>query len=301
MTNDPRFVFLHRLARQGGPAPGEDAQLLDTITELHAECQAGTVPRDALTALHSVLPFTPDTLQGFTLLKPNGYAGCYETIERIYRRAHSSDPSHYNWDRFCLASPPARAVRNRKDYFIEVVHRAVGAAAGRRLQLLNVASGPGRDLRELFDSCPDLPVDVVCVEQDPRAIAHATALCADHLGHLEFVQANALTFATDRTFDLIWSAGLFDYLTDAYFAHLLRRLFARLRPGGELVVGNFCRTNPGRPYMEFIEWSLHHRTATELRAFAAEYADRAAIGVHAEPAHVNLFLHLRSHSTSTTT
>ena len=73
----------------------------------------------------------------------------------------------------------------------------------------------------------------------------------------------------------------------------LRRLFERLNPGGELIVGNFCRTNPARPYMEFIEWSLHHRTADELRAFAAEFASEADIAVRAEPAQVNLFLHLR--------
>ena len=293
MTDDPRFVFLQRLAQQGGPAPEEDARLTATIAELYAEFQAGTIPSAALKALHAILPFTRDTIQGFTLLKPNGYAGCFEVIERIYRREHSGDPRHYNWDRFCRMSPPGRAVRNRKDYFIEEVHRAVGAAGGKRIKLLNVASGPGRDLKELFDSCPELPVDVVCVEQDPRAIAHATQVCAEHLAHIEFIRTNALTFATEQTFDLIWSAGLFDYLTDAYFSHLLRRLFERLNPGGELIVGNFCRTNPARPYMEFIEWSLHHRTADELRAFAAEFASEADIAVRAEPAQVNLFLHLR--------
>ena len=299
MTNDPRFVFLAHLARQGGPTPAEDMQLLTPISEIHADYHAGRVSSDSLKELHSLLPFTTDTLQGFTLRKPNGYASCYETIERIYRRSHTSDPAHYNWDRFCLTSPPARAVRNRKDYFIELVHRTVGAARGRRISLLNVASGPGRDLRELFDSCPGLPVDVVCVEQDPRAIAHARQVCAEHLVHLEFVQANAFTFSTEQTFDLIWSAGLFDYLSDTYFAHLLHKLFARLRHGGELVIGNFSRTNPGLPYMEFIEWSVHHRTADELRAFAAGLCDQAAIAVHAEPAQVNLFLHLRKNHATT--
>lgn len=297
--SDPRFSFLARLARQGGPTPAEDLQLLATITEIHADYLSGRVPPESLKKLHGILPFSPDTFQGFVLHKPNGYAGCYQTIERIYRQTHSSHPAHYNWDRFCLASPPARAVRNRKAYFLDLVHRTVGAAPGRRLSLLNVASGPGRDLRELFDSCPGLPVDVVCVEQDPRAIAHARRLCADHLGHLEFVAANALTFSTERTFDIIWSAGLFDYLTDAYFTHLLHKLFAHLRTGGELVIGNFCRTNPGLPYMEFIEWSLHHRTADELRAFAAPLSDQATVGVHAEPAQVNLFLHVRKNLTST--
>jgi extracellular factor (EF) 3-hydroxypalmitic acid methyl ester biosynthesis protein len=293
MTDDPRFIFLQRLADQGGPVPEEDALLSATIAELYADFKAGAIPAPTLKALHAVLPFTRDTIQGFALLKPNGYVGCYEMMERIYGRAHSGDPKHYNWDRYCQTRAPSRAVRNRKDYFIEEVHRAVGAASGKLVKLLNIASGPGRDLKELFDSCPQLRVEVVCVEQDPRAIAHATKVCAEHISHIEFVQANALTFATERTFDLIWSAGLFDYLSDDYFNHLLRKLFERLNPEGELIIGNFCRTNPALPYMEFMEWSLHHRTADELRSLAAEFAPVASIAVRAEPAQVNLFLHLR--------
>ena len=66
-----------------------------------------------------------------------------------------------------------------------------------------MASGPCRDVFELFEACPDLPVRVRCAEQDPRAIAHASALCRRHLDKVTFHQCNALRYATADRFDLV--------------------------------------------------------------------------------------------------
>lgn len=70
---------------------------------------------------------------------------------------------------------------------------------------------------------------------------------------------------------------------DSYF-HLVDK-------GGELVVGNFCTSNPTRDYMEFAKWVLLHRSAATLRQLALEAGmPEPAIRVEAEPEGINLFL-----------
>jgi hypothetical protein len=115
-----------------------------------------------------------------------------------------------------------------------------------------------------------------------------------------FRRENVLRLRLDRHFDLIWSAGLFDYLADQVFVMVLRRFVPFIRPGGELVIGNFSKNNPSRYWMEAVgDWKLHHRTESELRALAhAAGVDDQRLSIGAEPEGVNLFLHIRGHELS---
>ena len=108
-------------------------------------------------------------------------------------------------------------------------------------------------------------------------------------------RANVLRLMPAGSYDLIWSSGLFDYLSDRAFVRLARRMLGALRPGGEMVVGNFAPVPSARSYMELVvDWDLNLRTQGDLLRLAAEIG--AAPGeawVGREPAGVNLFLHLR--------
>lgn len=78
--------------------------------------------------------------------------------------------------------------------------------------------------------------------------------------------------------DGIYALGLFDYLHDGVAANLLQAMWGALRPGGQLLVGNFVPDAPGLGYMEAaMAWRLRYRTAAELGALSAgigEAADR---------------------------
>ncbi len=285
------LTYLNQLVSQGGPRPSEDYELTAVIAQIYEDWQSGRISPQALEQLRTALQFTPETMQGFAYLKPHGYAGDFEIIDRVYRRYHCPDPKRFNWDRYWQRNAAADAVRNRKDYFIRLVLAHVGAAG--KSKVLNVASGPGHDLLDLFEACPNLPVQIHCVEQDSRAIAHASKLCCRHLEQIMFHQANALRFTTSDQYDLVWSAGLFDYLDDRLFVRLAARLGRAVLPGGELVIGNFSDSNPSRAYMELFNWVLHHRSTNDLQqlAFQAGFTeDRVAI--RREPIGVNLFLHV---------
>ena len=68
--------------------------------------------------------------------------------------------------------------------------------------------------------------------------------------------------------DLIYSVGLFDYLTDRRATGLIRRLYDQLRPGGLLIIGNMNETSLSNMWpMEFItDWTLAYRSNAEMLA-----------------------------------
>ncbi|MDQ3272750.1 MAG: class I SAM-dependent methyltransferase, partial [Pseudomonadota bacterium] len=186
-------------------------------------------------------------------------------------------------------------VRNRKGYFKQLLSQYAGKHAGPGpLRVLNVASGPCRDVAEYFEQSHSARVHITCLDQDADAIAHARRLCRPFAASVDFVQGNALKFSSERKYDLIWSAGLFDYFNDEWFVAALKRLARGLTRDGSLVVGNFSPSNPQRAYMEvFCEWELHHRSSEQLLALA-ERAGLHDATIGQEALGINLFIHART-------
>jgi SAM-dependent methyltransferase len=257
----------------------------DTIRNM----QVGIDGYDAIVDLIS----TTNCIQGFGFLKPHGYAGDYEIIDRIYTGWVSDDLSLRKWDEYFHVQPAPRAVRNRKAYFHRVLDRLKLARPIHRVHVLNVGSGPARDVYEYLAQSNKFRFE--CIDLDTRAIEFAKCLCRSYQDRVVFRRENVLRLCLDRQFDLIWSAGLFDYLADQMFLMVLRRLVPIIRPSGELVIGNFSKDNPSRYWMEAVgDWKLHHRTESELRALAhAAGVDDQRLSIGAEPEGVNLFLHIR--------
>ena len=148
---------------------------------------------------------------------------------------------------------------------------------------------------EFLNEYPDTKLSFTCVDLDAKAIEYASKLNQEHLSKIHFIHKNILRFDTKDQFDLIWSAGLFDYFNDKTFVSVIQRMKNWLVKDGEIVIGNFNQThNPSRSYMEIIgEWYLHHRTDKDLETLAMQaFFDSSAIKIGKEPENINLFLHL---------
>ena len=137
-------------------------------------------------------------MQGFVYCKPHGYAGDYEVIERIYNRYISEKPSVRKWDLYCQQHPAVEAVRNRKDYFQHILGNRLMTNGFDQLQVLNMASGPCRDLYEFFTNNATAKITFDCVDQDPNAITYATNLCQAHLDKINFIEARAIKFKSPK-------------------------------------------------------------------------------------------------------
>ena len=293
------IAYVEKMVAQGGPAPDEYASFDRWLALVAADLRAGRMSEGELRALHEAFgrALSLETNQGLSLLKPHGYPGDYEIIDRIYREHTTSDPTLQNWDRYFHTQAAPRAVRNRKTYFVGLLQSLVAEAAGPDpVPVLNVASGPARDVYEFFQlHGHDSHVAFDCVDSDAAAISYARRLCRPYLDRVTFRQANALRFVSEQEYRLVWSAGLFDYFGDDGFKFLLRRLLTMLAPEGELVIGNFSRKNATRDYMEVMgDWNLYHRTEDELHTLATACGVAPEdVRIGREPEGVNLFLHVK--------
>jgi len=267
------------------------------LSEVGYEMHNGTITKFDISELTTGFSkeFLAETLQGHGLRKPYGYPGDFFLLDKIYTNYKTRDPKYRIWDDYFQRQAAPCAVRNRKEYFKRVVSKK--CEANKDLSLLNVVSGSGRELYELYKDLPEgIDFNTTCVEVDDYAMAYSKGLNTDYLTHIDYVHSNIFRFENNKKYDVIWSAGLFDYMNDKAFLLLLKRFRNWLSPGGEIIVGNFNEdNNPSRDYMEIMgDWHLIHRTEEELRAVAKQAGFlNNQISIGREELNVNLFLHIK--------
>ncbi len=234
-----------------------------------------------------------NSMVGFSFLKPHGYAGDYELIDRIYSRWKSEDVKHQNWDDLYHEMEATIAVRNRKEYFLNLITEVESKVDSP--VVLNIGSGPCIDLYQYLVKVPNTKAKFDCLDMDIKAIDYASAVCDNYMDKIKFIHLNVFRYKSDIKYNLIWSAGLFDYFSDKLFVRLAIRMYKILETGGELVIGNFSTENPSRGLMEVIlQWYLHHRSEKELIELGLlAGVPREKISVKSEQTGVNLFLHLK--------
>jgi extracellular factor (EF) 3-hydroxypalmitic acid methyl ester biosynthesis protein len=296
LTKKALFKGLQQLVNKGTLERSEFPILKFYEDEIGRMIQSGELTEEDILRLRN--SFTEDYLQnsihGRFLRKPLGYAGDFLMIDSIYQQKISSNTTYASWDKYMYSSSASVAVRNRKSYFKRQVQQKLTEKGS--LKLLNIASGPGRDLLEVYqEKNQNNYLSTLCVDMDANAIKYAKNLLQEFTSDVQFIHKNIYKFQTKEKFELVWSAGLFDYFNDRVFVAVLNKLRAFCKPGAEIIIGNFNQNNnPNRTFMEvFFDWHLHHRTEEELEklAISAGFGD-CNIRIGMEPENVNLFLHI---------
>jgi extracellular factor (EF) 3-hydroxypalmitic acid methyl ester biosynthesis protein len=238
--------------------------------------------------------------------KPLGYAGDYEVMNMLYRGcAEGSSVFAKALSRYWGQEAAARANINGVEYLVGRMRAALESPRDERVRVVSIGCGPAREIFVLLQRWPELGprLDITLVDQEERAVRYCertlAPLAAATGARIRSIQAGIRPLVLSRGLgtalgecDLIYSAGLFDYLDDRCFAALLRGLYHALASGGTVVIGNVAADNPSRPAMEFFcDWFLMHRDAEELRTLAGGLKPApGAVEVEAEPLGVNLFL-----------
>ena len=249
-----------------------------------------------------------------TFLKPLGYAGDYEMVNMILRNQQEGGSLFAKVvNTWFLRQPPAEAHRNRIDCLVQTlanetlrVHRA-----NRPVRIFNVACGPAREIQRFFAEHPlsgETRITVLDFNEETlqyvRNILHDIKRSRGNGMHIEYIKqsvhhilkeaARTVDRAAENRYDLIYCAGLFDYLSNQVCLRLMDILYARLAPGGLLVVTNVEPSNPLRNGMEhLLDWHLIYRTAAQMRALFPNGAEADACRVHADSTGVNVFLEVR--------
>jgi len=233
----------------------------------------------ALVRAHPVMGLlheNPFTRRAF--VKPRGYAGDAPLIDLLYYGAAAAEARDASPLGLALlardaAAPAAAAVRERRDFMAELIDHVADARP--MPSILAAACG---HLREGLVSAAVQQHRVgrlVALDQDAESLAVASR--AFGIKGIEVVNRSikAVLDGSFRagSFDMIYAAGLYDYLGQRLATALTAAFFALLRPGGRLVVGNFATGIYDSAYMEAIaDWHLIYRDAAEMLDLASTIA-----------------------------
>ncbi|MCF6331972.1 MAG: class I SAM-dependent methyltransferase [Draconibacterium sp.] len=278
-----RYIFL-----KNGPDEKDYLDFFGLVDQIKAE--------DIESFRKKISPIlNPSTLFGFSYTKPFGYSGDFFIIEKIYQHYVNPDKRYKKWDIFLHSAPAVIAVVNRKTLAIEIFEKLNEKAMGLQQNVMILGSGPVTETFEFFEKNPDNTLTFELLDMDKRAIAYAKNKNKKYLDKMTFHNRNVIRYTPEKKYDLIWSAGLFDYFKGKHFVFLLRKYYEYLNEDGEIIIGNFNTENPSRRAMEILgDWFLYHRSADELKQFALQAGiEESKIDVMQEPLGINLFLRVR--------
>ena len=233
--------------------------------------------------------------------KPKGYAGDFLMMEHIYANIPKGEGRLGEIiDGFCLQRPGSLAIRGRRVLLRDQLMQLSGAivAGGNRVRIMNLACGPNR---ELFDFLADFDqseaVEALCVDIDSEALQYTNqhVNIFPHRASIRLMSENVIKWSLGRVThhidpqDIIYSAGLCDYLDPRLFRALVTQCYNHLKPGGTLLLGNFT-SYPDAIFLDkLLKWELIYRNSEELKELFAPTPFGDKVHILAESAQVNLF------------
>lgn len=262
--------------------------------------------------LHSLVLCSPFAYRTFA--KPLGYAGDYEMVNMIGRNGHEGDSLYAKVvNCWFLSQPPAVAHRNRITYLTQkIAEEAVLARiSGRPLRLMNLACGPALELQSFLRNWNiSEGTEMSLLDFNEETIDHVSGVLAEikrrHSRNVpvRFIKKSVLQIlkeagrvadqSADPQYDLVYCAGLFDYLPDPVCQRLMNIMYRWLAPGGLLLATNVDNCNPLRNGMDYLlDWNLVYRNARQSLTLRPTESLLEATSVSSDITGVNLFIEVR--------
>jgi extracellular factor (EF) 3-hydroxypalmitic acid methyl ester biosynthesis protein len=316
MPSGSRHGFEHDLAEGIGRKALEIFQTFVWRFEtLAAALEPETVPAHRAymrSQMHPLLFCSPWVYR--TVAKPLGYAGDYEMVNMMLRDPLEGASLFAKVVNFCFINQgPVIAHRNRIDCLVEkLVEEALRTQrGGRQLRVLSIGCGPAIEVQRFLDQgrlADNARFDLLDFNEETlqhtgQALAEATRRNGRSTAGVTLIRKSVQQIVKEAArssqepvtggYDLVYCAGLFDYLTDQICRRLMERMFNLLAPGGLLLATNVAPCNPLRYGMEhMLDWNLVYRTPQQMLALhPARPADQARI--KSDLTGVNIWLEIR--------
>ncbi|MEY4387297.1 MAG: hypothetical protein RLY20_2580 [Verrucomicrobiota bacterium] len=250
-----------------------------------------------------------------TFAKPLGYAGDYEMVAMMARDPYEGDSTFAKLlNTYFLDTAPVVAHRQRLEMLTSTLLKEAcrAQAQGRRLRVYNLGCGPAWEIRDLIRQHEIASqIDFTLLDFNEETIkstgSELEALARQHrrnttvrMMHKSVTQvlkdaAKSAALKTAAGFDLVYCAGLFDYLNDAVCEKLVEVFYNLVAPGGLVLVTNVDSSNPCRGWMEFaVDWHLIYRDAKAMKRLIPPAAVRENAMVRSDrETGVNIFLEIR--------
>lgn len=266
------------LIRRGRVAEGIDRLMgdLNRIRSTQGRRETAAAERSALLR-HAVTELVhQDPLTYHAFAKPRGYPGDAELLDHIYREIEPEELSEVGRvvNGYCLETGASRSVRARR----EIVARAIDETAARvdGATIVSIACGHLREAALSSALRAGTIGELIAIDQDETSLAEIRRAYPG--APVRTVAASVRQILTNRATlppcDLIYSAGLYDYLALPTARRLTARMFAALKPGGRILLANFAPDLRERGYMEtFMDWHLIYRDEEEMMRVIDEIAE----------------------------
>jgi extracellular factor (EF) 3-hydroxypalmitic acid methyl ester biosynthesis protein len=262
--------------------------------------------------LHPLVMCSPFAYR--TYHKPLGYAGDYEMVNMILRSPFEGGSLFAKMlNLWFLSQWPAKAHRNRvqylKDRLVEECQR--GARRGTPVRVLNLGCGPAREIQDFLqeDGLCDF-ADFTLLDFSEEAIQHTLRILDElkrRLGRRTPIRLQRKSVHQllkegskpnvhpgESSYDFIYCAGLFDYLSDRTCRQLLQIFHQWLEPGGCILATNVNDAKPFRHMLEFVlDWHLVYRDEKRCASLFPDRARPEECRVTKDPTEVNVFMELR--------
>ncbi len=262
--------------------------------------------------LHPIVSCAPFFFRSWQ--KPLGYAGDYEMVNMMVRDPYEGSSMFAKLlNSFFLNTPPVVAHRNRITHMArrlsEETQRCV--REGRRLKVFNLGCGPAQEIQRYLREDPGSDqADFTLLDFNQQTVDYAGRMLnevktrAHRATGIETVLKSVHQILKESgrsggvlergAYQMVYCAGLFDYLSERICKRLMNIFYDLLAPGGLLLVTNVEAGNPSRNWMEYVtEWHLVYRSREELLALAPDGVARENCEMLAEDLGVNIILEVR--------
>jgi hypothetical protein len=204
--------------------------------------------------------------------KPRGYSGDAGLIDFIYGHPAVAEEvarsTRLGLDIFeyTINAPGPVAVRERRDILTRYVDETA-VRTGSRTEILAIAAGHLREAEASTALADGRLKRWVALDQDPESIG---SISSQFQGtSVQPIDGSVRGLLAGKhqigTFDLIYAAGLYDYLTDRVAIRLTQICVEMLKPGGVFLFANFSDEMTDDGYMEsYMDWELLQRSEADM-------------------------------------
>jgi Methyltransferase domain. len=248
----------------------------EVIAVLH-QAKSAMKPADwreaaPIIATHPIAAFLlQDPFTNWSNRKPRGYSGDAGLLDFVYgheaQSAEVAAATELGRDIYEMTrnAPSCAAVRERLDILAKYVDQTADRVQD--AEVLAVAAGHLRESAKSAAGHKGRIKKWVALDQDPESISVIESCgvsCVEATpGSVRDIIARPLKYGT---FDLVYSAGLYDYLEHKVAVKVTQRCLQMLKPGGSYLFANFADDIPEDGYMEsFMRWELILRSEDDIK------------------------------------
>jgi extracellular factor (EF) 3-hydroxypalmitic acid methyl ester biosynthesis protein len=260
--------------------------------------------------LHPLLMRAPFVHRAYN--KPLGYAGDYEMVNMMLRDPKEG-PTIYAQliNTAYLQTGPAQAHRNRIGILVDWLQQQAASLRQEnpdiRPRILNVGCGPAIELQRILRQGQDIEYcDIALIDFSQETLDYTESKLNEAIEasgtcpNIKFVHESVhgllrqASKKADREtaggYDIIYCAGLFDYLSDRVCARLLNLFYRWCNPDGQILVSNVHSKNSSRYAMEhLLEWYLIYRGDVGMEKLGSPFPDHR---VFEDETGINIFLNI---------